>query len=297
MAKLGFIGLGIMGLPMARQLLKAGHEVALWSNTAGKAESLAGDGKATVCGSPREVADKSECVFYCVGDSTMSREVALGENGLIHGARPGTVIADCSTVAPRVSIEIGQAFAAKGVDFLDAPCTGSKPGAENGTLTFMIGGSKEAFERVKSFFEPMGKLFYYCGPAGMGLRAKLTQNLVLANIMQAFNEGIVLSTKAGVPPELMLDILNNSAAKSGLISFKAPYILDRNFTANFSTKWMHKDISMALDTGRELNVPLPATGLTQQMFQAAISKGHGDEDFCSTINVLEDWAGVQVKKS
>jgi len=282
---------------MARNLLKAGHEVALWSNTAKKAAALASEGKSTVFDTPRQVAENSECIFYCVGDTTMSREVALGKDGLIEGAKSGTVVADCSTIAPEASIEINEAFAAKGVDFLDAPCTGSKPGAEGGTLTFMIGGSQQVFDRVKPWFEPMGKLFYYCGGPGMGLNAKLTQNLVLANIMEAFNEGMVLATKAGVPPELMLEVLNNSAAKSGLISFKAPYILDRNFTTNFSTKWMHKDIGMALDNGKRLGVPLPVTSLTHQMFQAAMSKGTAEEDFCSTIKVLEDLAGVQVKKS
>jgi 3-hydroxyisobutyrate dehydrogenase-like beta-hydroxyacid dehydrogenase len=298
MAKLGFLGLGIMGLPMARNLIKSGHEVALWSHTRTKAEELAAEGGAAkVFGTPREVAAASECTFSCVGDSAMSRAVVLGPDGLLEGASPGATIADCSTIAPSVSREIHQGCGAKGVHFLDAPCTGSKPGAENATLTFMIGGDKAVFERAKPHFETMGKLFYYCGGPGMGLHAKLTQNLVLANIMMAFNEGIVLATRAGVPPELMLEILNNSAAKSGLISFKAPYILDRNFSTNFSTKWMHKDVGMALDTGKQLGVPLPVTGITQQMFQAAISRGFGEEDFCSTIKVLEELVGLEVKKS
>ncbi len=297
MAKLGFLGLGIMGMPMARQLIKAGHDVALWSHSPGKAEQLADGGKAKVCGTPREVAQHAECIFYCVGDSAMSRRVAVEKDGLLDGVKAGTIVADCSTISPQVSVEIGKQFAAKQVSFLDAPCTGSKPGAENATLTFMIGGDQQAFERAKPWFEPMGKLFYYCGGPGLGLQAKLTQNLVLANIMLAFNEGMVLSTKGGIAPELMLDILNNSAAKSGLISFKAPYILNRNFEPLFSTKWMHKDVGMALDSGKRLGVPLPLTGLTQQMFQAASSKGYADDDFCSTIKVLEEWAGVEVKKS
>jgi 3-hydroxyisobutyrate dehydrogenase/2-hydroxy-3-oxopropionate reductase len=298
MAKLGFLGLGIMGLPMARNLLKAGHEVALWSHNRAKAEELASqNGSAAACATPRDVAARSECVFYCVGNSEMSRALALGPDGLLAGARPGTTVADCSTIAPSVSREIQGAFQSKGVHFLDAPCTGSKPGAEGATLTFMIGGDKGVFERAKPYFDAMGKLFYYCGGPGMGLHAKLTQNLVLANIMMGFNEGMVLATKAGVPPELMLEILNNSAAKSGLISYKAPFIMDRNFETNFSTKWMHKDVGMALDTGKQLNVPLPVTGITQQMFQAAVSRGFGDEDFCSTIKVLEGLTGVQVKKS
>src|SRR3982751_1666843 len=146
------------------------------------------------------------------------------------------------------------------------------------------------------YLEPMGKQLYYCGGSGMGLNAKLTQNLILSNILQAFNEGLVLSTKAGVDPELMLNILDNSAAKSGLIAYKAPFVLDRNFETNFSVKWMHKDIGLMLESAQELSVPLPLTGLTQQMFRAAIAKGHGEEDICSTIKVLEDIVGVQVQK-
>ena len=161
----------------------------------------------------------------------------------------------------------------------------------------MIGGEKEVFERVRPYFEAMGKRLYYCGGPGMGLHAKLTQNLILSNILQAFNEGMVLATKAGVDAELMLDILDNSAAKSGLISFKAPYILRRDFSTNFSVKWMHKDIGLMLESANDLNVPLPLTALTQQLFRAAIASGYGEEDICSTVKVLENITGVEVKKS
>jgi 3-hydroxyisobutyrate dehydrogenase-like beta-hydroxyacid dehydrogenase len=226
----------------------------------------------------------------------MSEKAILGENGIAAGAKAGTVIVDASTISPDESRRIGQELAKKGMQFLDAPCTGSKPGAEKGALTFMIGGDKAVFERVRSFIEPMGKQLYYCGGPGMGLHAKLTQNLVLSNILQAFNEGMVLATKAGVDPQLMLEVLDNSAAKSGLISFKAPYVFDRNFTTNFSVKWMHKDIGLMLDSASELKVPLPLTALTQQLFRAAIAKGHGEEDICSTIKVLEEIAGVEVKR-
>jgi len=159
----------------------------------------------------------------------------------------------------------------------------------------MIGGDRAVFERVRPWFEPMGKRLYYCGGPGMGLNAKLSQNLILSNILQAFNEAMVLSTKAGVDPALMLDILDNSAAKSGLIAFKAPYVLRRDFRPNFSVRWMHKDIGLMLDSATELGVPLPLTSLTRQMFQAAISKGLADDDICSTIRILEDWAGIEVK--
>jgi 3-hydroxyisobutyrate dehydrogenase/2-hydroxy-3-oxopropionate reductase len=159
----------------------------------------------------------------------------------------------------------------------------------------MVGGHQAVFEKAKPLFEPMGKRLYYCGGAGMGLQAKLTQNLVLSNILMAFNEGMVLAAKAGLDLKLMLDILENSAAKSGLISYKAPFVFRRDFHANFSTKWMHKDTGLALQSGDELGVPLLLTGLTRQILSTAIAAGYGDDDMCSTIQVLEELAGVQVK--
>lgn len=295
MANLGFLGLGIMGMPMARHLLKAGHRVALWSHTASKANDLAKEGDGIACATPKEVAEQADYIFLCVGDSAMSENVTLGKDGLIEGVKQDAVVADASTISPATARSTGAALAKKGAHFLDAPCTGSRPGAEGGTLTFMIGGDKAVFERAKPYFEPMGKNLYYCGGPGMGLHAKLTQNLILSNLLQAFNEGFVLATKAGVDPELMLEILNNSAAKSGLIAFKAPYVFRRDFSTNFSVKWMHKDIGLMLESAKDLDVPLPLTSLTQQMFRAAIAKGHGDEDICSTVKVLENIVGVEVK--
>ena len=295
MAKLGFLGLGLMGYPMARNLLRAGHEVWLWSHTAEKARQLAAEEKGTFCETPQQVAENAECIFLCVGNTEMAEEVILGPKGLIQGIRPGTVVADASTIGPSESRRIGQALKAKGADFLDAPCTGSTPGAQGGTLTFMIGGDQAVFEKVRPYFEPMGKRLYYCGGPGMGLQAKLSQNLILGNLLMAFNEGMVLAAKGGVDPKLMLDILENSAAKSGLIAFKAPYVFRRDFQPNFSVKWMDKDIGLILESGEELGVPLLLTSITRQMFRTAIAAGHGDEDICSTIKVLEDLAGVEVK--
>jgi len=283
-----------MGYPMARNLLRAGHEVAVWTNSTAKAQKLADAEKGRFCAAPKEVAENADVIFLCVGDTAMAKEVILGKDGIIEGARPGSTVVDCSTVAVSASREIGKALKVKAVDFLDAPVTGSTPGAESGNLTFMIGGPREVFDRVRPLLDPMGKKIYYCGGSGMGLQAKLTQNLVLSNILMAFNEGMVLATKGGVDPKLMLEILDNSAAKSGLISYKAPFVLDRNFTTNFSVKWMHKDIGLMLESGQELGVPLLLTGLTRQLFQAAISAGHGDEDICSTIKVLEDFSGTEV---
>ena len=295
MAKLGFLGLGIMGYPMARNLLRAGHEVALWSHTAAKAKELAAAEKGRFCGTPKEVAQNAECLFLCVGDTAMAEHVILGADGVIEGARQGTIVADASTISPSGSRRIGEALAKKGVIYLDIPCTGSTPGANAGTLTFMVGGDKTILDKIRPWMESMGKKIYYCGGPGMGLQAKLSQNLILSSILQAFNEGMVLATKGGVEPRLMLEILSNSAAKSGLIDFKAPYVFNRDFSPQFSVKWMDKDIGLALESGRELKVPLPLTGLTRQMFQAAIATGHAEEDICSTIKVLESVAGVEVK--
>jgi 3-hydroxyisobutyrate dehydrogenase-like beta-hydroxyacid dehydrogenase len=234
MAKLGFLGLGLMGYHMARNLLRAGHSVALWSNTGAKAKQLATEAGGVACSTPAEVASQSDIVFLCVGDTAMVEQILLGKNGVIESARKGMTVVDASTISPSASCRIGEAFAAAGVDFLGAPVTGSTPGAINATLTFMVGGDEKVYKAVLPLLEVMGKKLYYCGGPGMGLHAKLTQNLVLSNILQAFNEGIVLSTKAGVPPTLMLDILSNSAAKSGLIEYKAPFIFRRDFTTNFS---------------------------------------------------------------
>ncbi|MCU0228572.1 MAG: NAD(P)-dependent oxidoreductase [Bryobacterales bacterium] len=297
MAKLGFLGLGIMGYPMARNLLNKGHEVAVWSFTASKMEALRTEAGALPCATPREVAAAAEVVFLCVGDTAMAETVILGKDGLVEGAAPGCIIVDTSTVAPSASVAIAEALAARGIHFLGAPVTGSKPGAEGGTLTFMVGGEREVYERAKPYMEAMGANFYYCGGHGAGLHAKLTQNLILSNLLQAFNEGMILCSKAGVDPELMLDILNNSAARSGLVSFKAPYVFARNFETNFSIKWMHKDVGLMLQSGDEQGVPLPLTALTQQMLKVAIAEGYGDEDICASIKVLERIAGVQVKKS
>jgi 3-hydroxyisobutyrate dehydrogenase-like beta-hydroxyacid dehydrogenase len=295
MAKLGFLGLGIMGAPMAGHLAGAGHTLAVWSHNQGKAKQLAASMGANFCESPEAVARQSECVFLCVGDTAMSRKVVLGPKGLVEGAQPGFIIVDCSTVSPLESSCMAKEVNDKKIDFLDAPCTGSRAGAEGGTLTFMVGGPPAVFERVRPWFEAMGKSLYYCGKSGMGLRAKLTQNLILGNLLQAFNEGLVLSTKGGVDPALMLDILNNSAARSGLIAAKAPAVFKRDFSTNFSVKWLSKDIRLAVDLASELGVPVPLTSVAQQLYQSAMARGYGEEDICGSIRVLEELAGCEVK--
>lgn len=296
MAKLGFLGLGLMGRPMAEHLLAAGHDVALWSHTASKARDLAQEhSQGLWCETPAEVGAFADCIFLCVGDSAMSEAVLTGDDGVIEGATEGTTVADCSTIGPSTARRIASKFEGKGCHYLDSPCTGSTPGARGGTLTFMIGGDEEVFNRVRPYLECMGTNLYYCGGQGMGLHAKLSQNLVLANTLQGFVEGMVLSTKAGVPPDLMFEILDNSAAKSGLIAFKAPAVFARKFDAAFPLKWMRKDIGLMLESGRELGVPLPSTSLVHELLSAAVARGHGDEDIIAAFKMFEDLAGVVVE--
>lgn len=282
-----------MGRPMAQNLIRAGHDVALWSHTEGKAKELARQG-GTACTTPAEVAERSECVFLCVGDTRMSTEVICGQSGLAAGKRGPLTIVDCSTIAPSASRKMAGELAAKGIDFLDAPCSGSKAGAEGATLTFMVGGKQAVFERVRPWFEAMGKQLYYCGDSGMGLHAKLSQNMILGGLLQAFNESFVLATKAGVSPRLLLDIVNNSAARSGMVTAKAPMVLERNFEPNFSVKWLEKDMELMLQSAAEMDVPAPVTALSKQMLRAAIAKGYGEDDICGSIRLLEDLAGCEV---
>lgn len=297
MAKLGFLGLGIMGMPMARHLLEAGHEVALWSHHQDKVAKLLTFSAARACATPLEVAKSSDVVFYCVGDTAMSREVLFGADGMAGGSKPRTVIVDCSSISPSASKEFAAILKKQGVDFLDAPVTGSKNGAESGNLTFMVGGDEDVFERIKPLLQAMGPNLYYCGPSGMGLHAKLSQNLIIGNLINAFNESFVLSTKAGIAPELMLDILNNSAAKSGMVAAKAPLVFARNFETHFSVKWLEKDMQLMLESGAELNVPTPLTALSAQLLRTAIAAGYGEQDICASIKVLEGFAGVEVRSN
>ncbi len=296
MANVGFLGLGIMGRPMAQRLVEAGHTVTVWSHNGAKATEFSKAHGAAAVATPAEVARKSQTIFLCVGDTAMSREVILGEVGLAAGATAGTLIVDCSTISPLASKEIAATLKQQGIRFLDAPCTGSKAGAETGTLSFMIGGERAVFEAARPFFEAMGKLLYYCGGQGMGLHAKVTQNIILGNLLQAFNEGLVLSTKAGVDPEIMLEILNNSAARSGMVAAKAPAVFRGDFAPTFSVRWMEKDLGLAMELSAALGVPLPVTAASQQMLRAAIAKGYGDEDMGGSIRVLEEIAGCQVRK-
>jgi len=287
--QIGFIGLGIMGLPMAKHLIAAGHPLVVFNKTRSKAEALG----QKVADSPADLARQCDVIFLIVSDTKGVEETAAG---LLEGVRKGAVICDCTTISPSASRRLAAQFAAKGVQWLDMPVTGSKAGAEKGTLTMMVGGDKATFDSVRPYLDPMGKNIYYVGGNGMGLHAKLTQNLVLALTFEGVCEGLVLAAKAGVPTRLMFDIIQNSAAKISILDYKAPAIYQGKWDTNFSLKWMHKDIGLMLESGRELGVPLPGLAIVHELFGASIARGHGEDDYASVITLLEDWAGVKVRE-
>ena len=291
--QLGFIGLGIMGSPMAENLLKAGHALTVYNRSRAKAEALGARG-ATVANSPAEVGRRAQIIFLCVGDTQAVEEVC---GSLLQGVEPGAVVVDSSTISPDASRELAEQFRERGVSFLDAPCTGSKSGASSATLTFMVGGEKEAFDRVQPYLAVMGKKIFHVGGHGAGLQVKLTQNLIGALTVEAMAEGFVLARKAGLSPSLVLEVLQASVARNPLIEAKLPLVLERRFDPQFSLKWMHKDLTLMLESARRLEVPLPATALVHEMFGAGVAMGYGEQDFVSAIRVLETMAGVEVTES
>lgn len=291
---IGFIGLGIMGQPMALNLVKAGHKLTVFNRTRSKAEPL-GEAGARVAGSPAEAARDADTVMSIVSDTAAAEEVILGKNGALETLRSGAVLIDCSTISPTVSRKIACHLAGRGAQMLDAPVTGSKHGAEKGELTFMIGGERATLDRVMTVLQILGKKHIYCGANGSGLAAKLAQNAIQATMVEVFCEGFVLAAKAGVQPQTMFEIIQSSMARASLTDFKAPFIFKGDFTPYFPLKLMHKDLELAMETAYAQNVVMPAAAAVKEVYGAAKAKGHGDQDYAAVITFLEEIAGVQVR--
>ena len=291
---IGFIGLGIMGQPMALNLVKAGHKVAVYNRTRDKAEPLAKAG-ATVAASPAEAARGADVVMMIVSDSAAVETVVAGQDGILQTLGSGSIVIDSSTISPVVSRKLACMSAGKGASWLDAPVTGSKHGAEKGELTFMIGGDREAFERALPILQLLGKKHIYCGSHGLGLSAKLAQNVIQSAMVEVFCEGFVLAAKAGVPPATMLEIIQGSMARATLTDFKAPFIFKGDFTPYFPLKWMHKDLDLAMQAAYAQNVPMPAAAAVKEVYGTAKAQGKGDLDYAAVITFLEEVAGVKVR--
>jgi 3-hydroxyisobutyrate dehydrogenase/2-hydroxy-3-oxopropionate reductase len=291
---IGFIGLGIMGQPMALNLLKAGHKLTVYNRTGSKAELLKQAG-ALVASTPAETANDADFVILIVTDSAAVEEVVLGKDGILGTVASGTIVIDSSTISPVVSRKMACHVAGRGASWLDAAVTGSKHGAEKGELTFMVGGDRGVFERALPILQVLGKKHIYCGLNGLGLSAKLAQNTIQATMLEVFSEGLVLAAKAGVPPETMLEILQSSLARAALTDFKAPFILKGDFTPYFPLKLMHKDLELAMEAGFALNVPMPTLAAVKEVYSAAKAQGKGDLDYAAIITFLEELAGVKVR--
>jgi 3-hydroxyisobutyrate dehydrogenase-like beta-hydroxyacid dehydrogenase len=289
-----FIGLGIMGTPMALNLVKAGFNVTVYNRTRGKADVLERAG-ARVAATPAEAARDAEVIVTIVSDTAAMEEVVCGKGGLFETIGSGAILIDSSTISPTVSRRLACQLAGKGASMLDAPVTGSKHGAEKGELTFMIGGEREALERAMPVLKVLGKKHIYCGQNGLGLAAKLAMNAILATTVEIFSEGFVMATKAGVPPQTLLEIMQSSLARSGIVDFKAPFVFKGDFTPYFPLKLMHKDLELAMEAAYAQNLAMPATAAVKEVYGAAKAQGKGDLDYAAVITFLEGLAGVEVR--
>lgn len=293
--RIGFIGLGTMGLPMANNLLKAGYELIVHNRSKDRVKLLKGEA-ITVVDTPAEVAAKSEVVFTMLSADKVVEEVILGEDGIVEGAASGLIIADSTTIMPETSKKIALALADRGIEFLDAPVTGSEPHAIRGELTFMVGGNKEIFDRCFPLLETMGQRAVYMGENGAGTTTKLANNLMAAINILSLAEGATLAAKAGINPELFLKVILGGGAGSVMAEYKLPKINNRDFTPTFKSELMYKDLSLISAFAAENGVPIPALSMTKELFRILLNKGLGHEDVCALVKLYEEWAGVEVKK-
>ncbi len=289
----GFIGLGIMGKPMAKNLIEAGHELVVYNRTQSKAEELAGDG-ATVAGSPREVAEQADVIITMLPDSPQVEEVLVGEDGVLEGIKEGALIVDTSTISPVVTEELAAKVKEKGASMLDAPVSGGDVGAIEGTLSIMVGGSEEDFERARPLFEAMGKTVTHVGETGAGQVVKAANQIVVALTIEAVSEALVLGSKGGVAPEKILDVLGGGLAGNKVMEVKREKMLTHSFDPGFRIELHHKDLGIALAAGREYGVTLPVTAVVDQMLQELKMRGRGDRDHSALLTLIEDSSGHEI---
>jgi len=283
--RVGFIGLGIMGAPMAANLLKAGFAVTVWNRTAGRADALLASG-AVLASSPSEVAEVSEVTLSCVTNSPDVEAIALGPNGVIEGAAPGSVYIDCSTISPEVARRVAAALAAKGVSMLDAPVSGGDVGARAATLAIMVGGDPATFERCLPVLESMGKTVVHVGPSGAGQVVKLRNQVAGGLHLLAMAEAIALARSAGVAPEKMLEVVSAGAGGSWMLSNLAPRALRGDFAPGFMVDLMQKDLGLVLETAANESLLLPGTTLVQQVFGVLQAEGRGAEGTQAIVDAV-----------
>ena len=288
---IGFIGLGIMGRPMAKNLVKAGYPLVVHNRSRASVDEFVKDG-AKAAGSPREVAAQSDVLITMLPNSPDVELVALGKDGIIEGARNGLVFIDMSTISPIVSQKVGTALAAKGVRMLDAPVSGGERGAIDAALSIMVGGDKALFESALPIFQAMGKTITLLGPLGAGGFTKLANQIIVAVNLTALGEALTLAKKAGLDRELTLTALAGGLAGSRCLDQKKPNYLANTYNPGFKIDLHYKDLGLIMDAARSLGVPLPATAVVQELFSALRVKGRGGLDHSGVITLLEDLAGA-----
>ncbi|MBI4885527.1 MAG: NAD(P)-dependent oxidoreductase [Acidobacteria bacterium] len=290
MANLGYIGLGAMGSRMANRLLDKGHTVVGYNRTRSKAQWLVDRGMKWG-DSPRAVAEAADATFVMVTDSKSLEAVSDGPDGLLAGLRPGKIVIDMSTVSPAVSRAVAEKVRAKGADMVDAPVSGSVSTLEAGKLSVMVGGTRATFDRVKPILDDIGPKVTHVGDNGLALSLKIAHNLQLAVQMLAFSEGIMLAEKSGIPREVAVDVFTHGVVASPMVQYRGPFVLKLPDEAWFDVNMMQKDMLLALEMGRRLDVPLPTTAVTNEFLTAARGMGFAKYDFAVLFKVLEQMSG------
>lgn len=293
--KIGFIGLGIMGKPMSKNMLKAGYELVVFDINTAAVQEVAAEGAKTA-NSPKEVAALSDVIITMLPNSPHVKEVVLGENGVIDGAKSGAILIDMSSIAPLVSKEVAAKLLEKGVEMLDAPVSGGEPKAIDGTISVMVGGKKEIFDRCYDIMDSMAGSVVYTGDIGAGNTTKLANQIIVALNIAAMSEALVLATKAGVKPELVYQAIRGGLAGSTVLDAKAPLVLDRKFDPGFRIELHIKDLANVLETSHEIGVPLPLTSAVMEIMQALKVDGKSGLDHGGIVQYYEKAAQVEVKR-
>jgi len=289
--KVAFCGLGIMGRPMAANLAKAGHEVRVWNRTPKDVEG------ATRVETPAEAAKDADVLWLCVSDTAAVEQVLFGQNGAAGALRKGMIVADSSTISPKATEQFAARVREKGADYVDAPITGSKIGAENAQLIFMVGGEETTLAKLDSLFKAMGKEVRRMGSTSKGQAAKLAMNLQIALIYEGFAEGITLAKKLGVAPEALVGLIGVTMVKSGVVDYKAPFVLKHDYSPNFPLRLMHKDIKLMLEAAHEAGVKLPGLETVAKIYEEAAKEGKNDQDYAATLDIIERMAGMAGKSA
>ncbi|MDQ3262446.1 MAG: NAD(P)-dependent oxidoreductase [Myxococcota bacterium] len=291
--KVGFVGLGIMGSRMARNLALKGFEVVVWNRTRQRADALVKDG-ATVAPTPRQLASGVDVFCTCVADPAALESVVHGPDGLFAGSRKGQLFIDFSTISPDLSRTLETQARERGLSFVEAPVTGSKGGAEKGTLVVMAGGSEEAMAQARPVFEAVSEKVIHCGPVPAGSQVKLAGNALIAAMLQAFSEGLLLTKKAGVDPRKLIEVVQASGFRSPYFDFKGQQILGRDFATHFSIDLMFKDLRLFLDSAAQHHVPTPAAAGVAQAYVTARAAGKGDQDIAAVVTAYEELCQTRI---